>query len=96
MPTSLSTKGAQDIRLPKLLPQLRPADCNFVQTWYVQPGSIVQANDLLVCIETPPADVEIPVPPDLDGSYRVVSLAVLEGEEIHLDEVFITLEPVAP
>lgn len=85
-----------ELKIPKLIPQLRREDRLIVQSWYVQPGSIVRANDLLVAIETPPADVEVPAPPDLDGSYRVVALAVPQGGEIHMDDVFITLEPVAP
>lgn len=84
-----------EVRVPKLFPTHTVREQLTVEQWFVREGDTLRPDELMVSLEAPPGFFEIPAPPDVTVPHRVVQIHVTEGEEIHLNDVLITLEPVS-
>ncbi len=85
------------LRLPKLFQTHRREDMIIINQWHVQIGQIVNGDDLLLTVDTPPGVCEIYAPErKIKTPHRVCRLEGSVGEEIRLGATFITLEPVSP
>jgi hypothetical protein len=84
-----------ELRVPRLIPQLRREDKLVLKQWFVAEGEIIAPGQHMVLIQTPPYDVDVYAPYSLKVPHRVVSLAVVEGDElVRMGDLFIILEPV--
>ena len=83
-----------EVRVPKLFPTHTIREVLSIEKWYVQEGDILNPNALMVSFETPPGFFDVPAPPEVTIPHRVVRLHVQEGDEIRLNGLFITLEPI--
>ncbi len=85
-----------ELRVPRLIPQLRREDKLVLKRWFVTKGEIIDPGQHMVLIHTPPYDVDVYAPYALKVPHRVVSLAVPEGDEhVRMGDLFIVLEPVS-
>lgn len=85
-----------ELRVPRLIPQLRREDKLVLKRWFVAEGEIIKPGQHMVLIQTPPYDVDVHAPYALLVPHRVVSLAVAEGDEsVRMGDLFIILEPVS-
>lgn len=85
-----------ELRVPRLIPQLRREDKLVLKRWFVSEGEIIEPGQHMVLIQTPPYDVDVYAPFALKVPHRVVSLAVAEGDElVRMGDLFIVLVPVA-
>ena len=89
-----SNMDMKEVRVPKLFPTHTVREVLIVEKWHVREGDIIQPEDLMVSLETPPGYYDIPTPDDVTVPHRVVRLHVPAGEEIRLNDLLITLEPV--
>ncbi|MBA2397037.1 MAG: hypothetical protein H0V70_30315 [Ktedonobacteraceae bacterium] len=83
-----------EVRTPKLFPTHTVREVLVVEKWHVQEGEILQPDQLMVSLETPPGFFDIPAPPEVAMPHRVVRLYIPDGGEIRLNDLLITLEPV--
>ena len=83
-----------EIYLPKLFELMVKEDVQTVLEWYVREGDIVEPGALLVLIDVWDGEYDIPTPPEVTVPHRVIKLGKQVGEEIHLGDFLISLEPV--
>jgi len=84
-----------ELRVPRLIPQLRREDKLVLKRWFINEGEIIKPGQHMVLIQTPPYDVDVYAPFALKVAHRVVSLTVAEGDElVRMGDLFIVLEPV--
>lgn len=83
-----------EFTIPELYPTHTSHDLLTVEEWHVAVGDIIQPQQLLVTLDTPPGVGDIYAPEGLEGPHRVVSLAVPVRGELHLSELLIQLEAV--
>ena len=94
--TNTSMAKNVELRVPRLIPQLRREDKLVLKQWFVKEGAIIKPGQHMVLIQTPPYDVDVYAPYALQVPHRVVSLAVAEGNEhVRMGDLFIVLEPVS-
>ncbi len=82
-----------EVHVPKLFPTLSIRDTLTVEKWYVEENDVVQPGDLLVSLETPPGFFDIPTPPGITAPHHVTRVLVAEGDQAHLGDLLIRLEP---
>ena len=85
-----------EIYLPKLFEGMVKEDTQTVLEWYVKEEDIVQPSTVLVLLDVWNGEHEIPAPPEITTPHRVIKLGKQVGEEIHLGDFLISLEPVEP
>lgn len=86
----------KEVKLPRLFNTHRREDVILISEWHVRIGEIIQPNALLLTVDTPPGICDIFAPLHrIRTPHRVCSLAGKVGEEIHLGNTFITLEPAS-
>lgn len=86
-----STVGIKEVCVPKLFPTHTIREVLLVEKWYVQAGDILQPDQLMVSLETPPGFFDIPAPPEVTVPHRVIRLHAPQGGEIRLNDALITL-----
>jgi hypothetical protein len=85
----------KEVRVPKLFPTHSVREVLIIERWHVCEGDILQPDQLMVSLETPPGFFDIPAPPEVARAHRVTRLHVPNGGEIRLNDPLITLEPVS-
>jgi hypothetical protein len=85
-----------EIYLPELFKGMVKEDTQTVLEWYVKEGDIVQPGANLVLLDVWNGEHDIPAPPEMTIPHRVKRLGKKAGEEIHLGDFLISLEPVEP
>src|SRR4051812_21910332 len=84
-----------ELRVPRLIPQLRREDKLVLKRWFVCEGEVIKPGQHMMLIQTPPYDVDVHAPYALKVPHRIVSLAVPEGDDlVRMGDLFIVLEPV--
>lgn len=96
MPTMLLTgvRIYMEISMPKLFELMTVHDAIRILEWYVAPGDTVQPGANLLMVRAPGRTITIPTPPELTAPHRVVEIA--KGEQLHLGDFLIKLEPITP
>lgn len=98
MRASVMTKKTSilSIRVPKLFDTHTRHDLLTVKEWHVKEGDIVQPEQQLVTLDTPPGLYHIPAYPQkkMKTAHRVVAISAPAGSTIRLGEELIQLEPV--
>lgn len=89
-----SKMETKEVRVPKLFPTHTTREILVVEKWHVREGEILQPSALMVSLETPPGFFDIPAPPSIKVPHKVTCIHVVEGKEIRLNDLLITLEPV--
>src|SRR5712692_9692812 len=85
-----------EIYLPKLFELMTEPDIVTILNWYVAPGDVVQPGANLVEVWAPGRRITIPTPPELTTPHRVVEIAKGEQGPLHMGDLLIKLEPLAP
>ena len=85
-----------EIHVPQLSELMSVHDPVTIREWFVSEGSIVQPGDHLVEVWIPGKRITIPTPPELVTPHRVVELARAEQGPLHMGDLLIKLEPIAP
>ncbi len=85
-----------EIYLPKLFELMTEPDPVTITEWFVALGDIVQPGDNLVEVWAPGRRITIPTPPELTTPHRVVEIAKGEQGPLHMGDLLIKLEPLAP
>jgi hypothetical protein len=83
-----------EIHLPQVFPTMTEPDILTIKRWYVQENDIVQPGELLLEVEAPIGDIDIPTPPELTTPHRVISIVKTQGSAIQLGDLLLSLEPV--
>ena len=93
-PLFTGVKILMEIYLPKLFELMVKEDTQTVLEWYVKVGDIVEPGAMLVLLDVWNGEHQIPTPPAVTVPHRVIKLGKNVGEEIHLGDFLISLEPV--
>ena len=93
-PLFTGVKILMEIYLPKLFELMVKEDTQTVLEWYVKVGDIVEPGAMLVLLDVWNGEHQIPTPPEVTVPHRVIKLGKNVGEEIHLGDFLISLEPV--
>ena len=82
-----------EIYLPEVFPTMTEPDTLTIKQWYVREQDVVQPGELLLEVEAPIGDIDIPTPPELAVPHRVIYIAKARGAPIQLGDFLISLEP---
>lgn len=83
--------------VPPLYERHHPQDPLTIEEWHVSVGDIIQPDQLLVSLGTPPGFCDVYSPEELSGDHRIVFLPTPDEEILHLGDLLIQLqrEPVS-
>ncbi len=89
-------EGYFDITLPQIFPTMSEPDRSTILQWYVEEGDIVQRGNRLLEVATAYGDIDILMPPFLQGCYRVQRIVKRQHDLMALGDLFVTLRRVEP
>lgn len=78
-----------EIYLPQVFPTMTEPDILTIKQWYVREQDIVQPGGLLLEVEAPIGDIDIPIPPEMTVPHRVIYISKIQGATIRLGDLLI-------